>query len=129
MIELFLLQALGAIGRQALPPTGCAAYLWTRAAQPQLVAMATPDTLRLRLGDRMLALPRTAMTGDTARGLPTDATFASGGVGATLTMRVVERPDLADGAVVTEATLTVAQAGADTIVSPVGGMIGCAPAR
>lgn len=128
MIELFLLQALGAIGRQALPPTGCAAFLWARAAQPQLVAMTTPEALTLQLNGKLVVLPRTGAIGDTARGLSTDATYAAGGVSATLAMRVVERPDLADGAVVPEATLTVVQAGSDTIVAPVGGMVGCAPA-
>ena len=131
MIGLFLMQAsLGAIGRQALPPGGCAAFLWSRAEQPQLVAMvgAEPGTLRVRLGDKALTLPRTGAEGVAVRGLAATSRYAGEGVSATVALTAAERPDLADGALVPEATLTVEQAGQDTIVAPLGGMIGCTPA-
>ena len=130
MIETFLLQALGAIGPQALPPAGCAAFLWSRAATPALVAMAAgePGTLTVRLDGRTLVLPRTGAEGAAVRGLPALSRYAAGAVGATLSLSVTERPDLTDGALVPDAMLTVERAGQDTIVVPAGGMIGCAPA-
>lgn len=128
MIETFLLQALGAIGPQALPPTGCAAYLWSREATPRLVAMVGPE-LKLNLDGKLLTLPRTAAEGGEARGLPATSRYAGGAVNATLALAVTERPDLADGALVPEATLTVEVPGRDAIVAPLGGMIGCAPAK
>ncbi|WP_425230322.1 hypothetical protein [Sphingomonas sp.] len=129
MIALLLLQVmLGTLPRQAAPAMGCAAYLFTRADTPQFVAMAGPGGLRLSLDGHEVALARTGAEGSTARGLPALAHYAGGGVEATLTLAASDRGDLADGALVTEATLTVARAGADTIVAPLGGLIGCAAA-
>lgn len=129
MIGFFLLQAtLGAIGRQALPPTGCAAFLWSRDGQPQLVAMVVPASLKVQLDGRPLTLPRVAAEGAEARGLPATSHYAAGEVSATVALSITERADLSDGALVPEATLTLAAAGRDTIVVPLGGMVGCAPA-
>ena len=121
---------LGAIGRQALPPTGCAVYLWTRAETPQLVGMAAaePGVLRVSLDGKPLDLPRTGTQGTTARGFAAVSRYAAGEVSATLELVAVERPDLSDGALVQEAMLTVGKAGQDATVTPLGGLIGCAPA-
>ena len=130
MIGLFLLQAgLGAIGPQALPPRGCAAFLWSRGDEPRLVAMvgAEPGTLRLRLDGKPLVLARVGTEGAVLRGIAAMSRYAVGGVSATLTLSATDRPDLTDGALVGDATLTVDQAGQDTVVAPVGGLIGCAP--
>lgn len=130
MIGLLLLQAtLGAIGRQALPPTGCAVYLWTRADAPQLVGMAAaePGVLRLRIDGKPLDLPRTGAEGATARGFAAVSRYAAGAVSATLELVAVDRPDLSDGALVQEAMLTLGETGRDATVTPLGGLIGCAP--
>lgn len=130
MIVVFLLQAtLGAIGQQALPPSGCAAYLWSRSEPPQLVAMMTPGAVRLSLDGKTADLPRTGAEGAAARGLPATSRYAAGDTRATLEMSAVERPDLADGAVVPQAVLTVEQPGKDVIVAPAAGLIGCARPR
>lgn len=128
MIGFFLQAALGAIGPQTLPPSGCAAYLWSRGTPPRLVAMAS-GTLRLSIDGKPVDLARTAAEGVAARDVPAGARFAAGDITATLQLSAVERPDLADGAVVPDGLLTVARAGADTIVAPVAGLIGCAPAK
>ena len=130
MIGLFLQATLGAIGPQTLPPAGCAAFLWSREATPSLVAMAAsePGTLTLQLNGKVLVLPRTTVEGEAKRGLSALSRYVSGPVSATLALSVTERPDLIDGALVSDATVTVEQPGHDTIVVPAGGMIGCAPA-
>lgn len=46
---------------------------------------------------------------------------------ATLDLTFATRADLTDGGGVPEATLTIARDGADVMVLPVAGMIGCAP--
>ena len=131
LLQASLPMTLGAIGPQALPPTGCAAFLWSRAERPELVAMVGADaaTLRVQLAGKPVTLSRTAATGGGTRGFRSDSTYAATGVTASLTMTTAERPDLADGALVPDALLTVTPAGQDTIVVPVGGMIGCALAR
>ncbi|WP_419808538.1 hypothetical protein [Sphingomonas sp.] len=132
MIALLLLQTtLGALPRQTLPPSGCAAFLWSRADTPQLVAMmrAEPAQLRVSLDGKPTDLPRVAAEGATAKGLAATSRYEGGGTVATLELNAVERPDLADGALVQEATLTVTRAGADTVVTALGGLVGCAPAN
>ena len=129
MISFILQAALGALPQQALPPSGCAAYLWSRSEPPQLVAMATAAGLRMQIDGKTADLARTGAEGVAARGLPATARFAGGDVVATLEMSAVERPDLTDGAVVPQAVLTVERAGKDSIVAPVAGLIGCAAAR
>lgn len=129
MIALFLQAALGAIGPQALPASGCAAYLWSRSEPPVLVAMATPGSMRLSLDGKAVVLPLAAAEGGVARGLAARSRYAAGDTVATLEMSVVERPDLTDGAVVPQGLLTVVRPGADQVIAPVAGLIGCAPAR
>ena len=126
MIALFLLQAtLGPIGQQPLPATGCAAYLWS-VSDRELVAMAAPERLRIQLNGKTLDLPRTAADGTAGLGLAATTHYQAGEVAATLELTVSDRGDVAKGAWVPEATLTVAPAGRDAIVTPLGGMVGCA---
>lgn len=137
MITALLLQAatlsisLGAIGKQALPPAGCAAYLWNTGEPRQLVAMATaePGALRVSLDGKTLDLPRTMAEGVAGRGLATVSRYAAGEVTASLELSTMERPDLRDGALAPEAMLTVERVGKDAVVMPVAGLIGCQPTR
>jgi hypothetical protein len=137
MITAVLLQAmpipttLGAIGKQALPPAGCAAFLWNTGEPRQLVAMATaePGVLRLSLDGKTVDLPRTTAEGAAARGLAVLSRYQAGDVSAALELSAIERPDLRDGALAPEAMLTVERVGKDTVVMPVAGIIGCQPAR
>ena len=132
MIALLLMQAsLDPIGRQALPASGCAAFLWSRGDAPQLVAMvgAEPGSLKLRFDGKTVELPRTAAEGAAGRGLPAQSRYAAGDVTATVALSAQDRADLSDGALVSDATLTVARTGKDTTVVPAGGLIGCAPVR
>ncbi|MBB5714034.1 hypothetical protein [Sphingomonas aerophila] len=134
-LALALLQAvpaLGAIGPQAMPATGCAAFLWqTAPTPPQLIAMAgaTPATLRVTLDDRPMILARTAARGDARFGLPAGTDYAGNDITATLELTITEASDLSDGARVPAGTLTVARKGSDTVVLPVAGLIGCRAAR
>ena len=118
---------LAAIGPQALPARGCAAYLWSAAGDRQLVAMATaqPAALRLALDGRPTDLTRTEAGAPAPLGFTADATYRGGDVTATLAMQVVVRENLTQGAQVTDGILTVERAGRDTIVLPVAGLVGC----
>ena len=125
MVALLLQAGLGALGPQALPKGGCAAYLWSVPEPRALVAMASPGTLRLSLDGKVLDLPRAEATGPLVRGLAAQTRYAAGAVQATVTMTVVERPDIAGGALVADATVSVQAVGGDAIVVPVGGLVGC----
>lgn len=125
MIAFALQALLGAIGPQALPREGCAAYLWNLAEPPQLVAMAEPGRLRIQLDGKPLDLARTAAEGAVALGLASRTVYAAADVTVTVEMKVVERPELAKGGLASEATLTVQRGSGDAVVLPVGGMIGC----
>lgn len=118
---------IGALPPQKLPARGCAAYLFTTGATRAFAAMATTDpaTLTLAPGGTATALARTAAVGTTGRGFPASATFAAAGLSVTLSLTVADRPDLQNGAAVPEATLTLARAGADTVVVPLAGLVAC----
>ena len=126
MIAFLLLQALlGPIGTQELPRQGCAAYLWSLSEPRVLVAMAEPARLRLQLDGKPLDLARTGMEGAATLGLAATTRYAAGPVSATVALTIVERPDVAGGALVPESTLTVERAGQDAVVTPVAGLVGC----
>ena len=117
---------LDAIGRQSLPRTGCAAFLWNTSDR-RLVAMASADasTLRLAIDGRTVDLARTAQDGPLSLGFGKQARYEGAGVSATLDMAVVPRENLVAGAQVPDGSLEVSRAGADTLIVPVAGLIGC----
>ncbi|MET4895556.1 hypothetical protein RN629_00110 [Sphingomonadaceae bacterium jetA1] len=117
---------LGTLPRQALPQRGCAAFLWTVEDQ-RLVAMAEHGRLRIMLDDKPVDLPVTRAEGAGAFGFAGVTSYAGSGAAVTLSMTVVQRDTLKDGAIVGDASLRVARNGGDEIAVPVGGLIGCAP--
>lgn len=119
----------GALDPQSMPRRGCAAFLWS-VADRKLVGMATAEagTLRMALGAKPVDYPRVAQSGEGGFGFATQTRYASGDVTITLDMTVSTRAELTDGGLVQQGTLTIQRTGADTVLVPVGGLIGCAPA-
>jgi hypothetical protein len=119
---------IGAIPTQALPATGCAAFLWTASGSRALVAMANADPAQLRvsIGGTLTDLPRTEQHDPGGFGFAGVTQYQAGGVTAILTMSIVTRGDLKDGASVPEATLRIDRTGQDSVVVPVVGLVGCA---
>lgn len=121
--------ALGAIGQQALPAAGCAAFLWSSAGDRTLVAMATANPAHIRLaidGAAPADLQWTSGEGSASFGFAGRGTYKAGDTSATLDMTVTARADLTAGAVVPQGVLTVERPGRDTLVLPVAGLVGCA---
>ena len=116
---------LGAIGKQKLPAKGCAAYLWSMDAGRQLVAMATADPGQIRLAIDGKTTDYAMATQSPAIGFGGVTQYRGGDVTATLDMAVSVRADISAGATVTSATLRIDRPGRDTVVMPVGGLIGC----
>ena len=119
---------IGAIPTQALPATGCAAFLWTASGSRALVAMATaePAQLRVSIGGKLTDLPRTEQHDAGGFGFAGVTHYQAGDVTAILTMSIVTRGDLKDGASVPEATMRIDRVGQDSVVVPVAGLVGCA---
>lgn len=119
-----------ALERQSLPERGCAAYLWS-VADRKLVAVAGADPARLRmaLGGKPADLARVAQMGSGEFGLGGTGDYRLGDIAVRLEMTVTTRPDLTDGGGVPQGMLTIARSGADQVIVPVAGLIGCAPAR
>ena len=120
---------LGPIGRQALPASGCAAFLWSAAGDRTLVAMAVASPAHLRLaidGAPPADLPLASAEGVPTLGFGQVGAYKAGDVTATLAMTVVTRADLNAGAVVSQGTLTLDRPGRDSAVLPVAGLVGCA---
>ena len=118
---------LGAIGTQKLPAKGCAAYLWSMDVGRQLVAMATADPAQIRLAidGKTTDYAMTTQSPAIGFGFGGVTQYRGGDVTATLDMAVAVRADISAGATVTSATLRIDRPGRDTIVMPVGGLIGC----
>jgi hypothetical protein len=122
---------LGQLPTQQLPAAGCAAYLWSKGTTHALVAMASADPAQLRLSlDGTIAdYPRTAQQGAGGFGFAGTTTYQASDVTAILTMNVQADGDLTQGATVPTGTLTLERTSKDSIVMPVGGLIGCAAHR
>jgi hypothetical protein len=118
---------LAAIGQQKLPAKGCAAYLWNVDGNRQLVAMASADPAQIRLAIDGKTTDYALSTQSPAIGFGFGGVtqYRGGDVTATLDMAVATRADISAGATVTSATLRIDRPGRDTIVVPVGGLIGC----
>lgn len=117
---------LGTLPRQQLPGRGCAAYLWTVQDQ-RFVAMVEPTRLRLSLDGKVVDLAATQADDGGALGLASTTRFTGNGVAATLAMTIAQRETLRDGAIVSDASLSLMRDGQDEVVVPVGGLIGCTP--
>lgn len=120
---------LGAIGKQALPAKGCAAYLWSAGTINALVAMAVADPAQLRLAidGKIADYARTSQTGDGGFGFAAVGEYRGGDVTATLDMTVVPRANLSNGAAVTGGTLRIDRPGKDSLILPIAGLVGCRP--
>lgn len=118
---------LGAIGKQAMPAKGCAAFLWA-AADRTLVAMAVADTARIRVAvdGKPVDYARTDEAGPGGFGFAGVTTYRGGDLTIVLDMTVVSRDELTAGAMVPNATVRIDRPGRDTVVLPLAGMIGCA---
>lgn len=119
---------IGGIGRQSLPAKGCAAYLFSTGATRTLVAMAGAEaaTLRIALDGQVRDYARASSGSAADFGFANQTRYVAGDTAATLTMTIARRADLAQGAIVTDATLLVERAGKDGVIMPLAGMIGCA---
>jgi hypothetical protein len=118
---------IGAIGKQALPAKGCAAYRWNVAGTRSLVAMASaePAQLRLAIDGTTKDYARSSQSGPGGFGFAGVTEYRGGDVTATLDMTITTRGDIAQGASVMPATLRIDRPGRDTVVVAVGGLIGC----
>jgi hypothetical protein len=117
---------LGALPRQDLPRTGCAAYLFTTGPTRAFAAMAGADALRIALDGKVVDIARAGQSGMVRHGLSSDIDYRAEGVAARLSMTIADRADLTGGAQVTEALLTLERPGKDTIAVPLAGLVGCA---
>lgn len=119
--------SIGAIPKQQLPATGCAAFLWSAGEKRTLVAMVVADPAQIRLSvDGVVAdYPRLEQSGTGGYGFAALTRYVLGDVTATLDMSIATRADMTQGATVPDATLRIDRAGHDTIIMPVAGLIGC----
>jgi hypothetical protein len=118
---------IGAIPKQQLPAKGCAAFLWSTTPSHALIAMANADpaTIRLSIGGGQKDFAMTAQNGGGTLGFSQTTTYQGGDLTATLDISIATKTDLTNGASIPEGTLQLDQAGKDSVVIPVAGLIGC----
>ena len=119
--------SVGAIPKQELPATGCAAFLWSSGEKRTLVAMvvADPAQIRLAIDGAVADYPRTEQSGAGGYGFAGTTRYGRGDITATLDLSIATRADMTQGATVPDATLRIDRPGHDTIIMPVAGLIGC----
>lgn len=119
---------IGSIAKQQMPAKGCAAFLWSKTPSMALVAMVTADpaAIRLTIDGRTQDFARSAQNGLGGLGFPANSEYQGGDVTATLDMTITTGGDIANGAKVSDATLRIDRPGKDSVIVPVGGLIGCA---
>lgn len=118
---------IGAIPQQELPPSGCAAFLWSKTQTRALVAMMTSDPAQIRFapGGAVTDLVRVGQSGPGERGFVSATDYAGGDYRVRIEMEIVTRGDLTDGAAIPSATMRVDHDGHDSVIVPVAGLIGC----
>jgi len=136
-VWLLMLQAapptvpnLGDLPPQALPQTGCAAYLWSVGDQQRrmvAVASAASGVLRLSLDGRAQDLARAGPVAGGPYGLEGEGLYRGQGASARILLDITTREELRDGAIVPTGTLTVERPNSDAMIVPVAGLVGCAP--
>lgn len=119
---------IGAIPQQQLPAKGCVAFLWSRTPSHALVAMAVADpaTIRLTVDGKVQDFARTAGRGDGGYGFALTSEYQGGDVTATLELGFAAGAEMPGGARIADSTLRIDRPGRDTVIVPVGGLIGCA---
>lgn len=121
---------LRALATQPLPAQGCAMFLWTVAPGRKLVSMARTDNgaIRIALAGGEVDLARQAQSGPSLAGFSERSRFADAATTIDWALRIEQRADVLDGAVVSEGTLSYTPAVGDSVAVPVTGIIGCRPA-
>jgi hypothetical protein len=119
---------IGAIPKQELPQTGCAAFFWTATQTRTLIAMASSDPARIRIAPdgKLVDLVRVRQSGPGDFGFLAQTAYAGGALSVTIEMAIARRGDLTQGGVVEGGTITIAREGGDSLIVPVVGIIGCA---
>ncbi len=118
---------IGAIPKQELPTGSCAAFLWSKTQTTALVAMLTSEPAQIRFapGGTVTDLVRVGQSGAGARGFAANTDYAGGDWRVTVSIDVVDRADLLDGAQIPSATMRLDREGHDSVIIPVAGLIGC----
>lgn len=115
------------IPAQRLDSGQCALFLWTRGSPPRRVFMAlqSPALARVKVGGRVLDLPRVGWEGEAVFGHPAMQRFAGSGLELKVTIQADARSGLVGGAVAPTATIEYRSADGWETVIPAAGMVGC----
>lgn len=120
---LWLALSLGTLPRQDLAPGECAIFLWRGDPRPALLLVARGGSARIALGSGVRDLAR-ADGADPSKPA-TSARYADTTLSVSIDLVLEEREGLVKGALVRDGTVSVAEAGGDTVVQPVGGLLAC----
>jgi anti-sigma-K factor RskA len=110
---------------QTLAPQSCAMFLWDRASRRRIImATAAPAALRVVIAGKPVQLAAAQpATGAMVMGFAAHSSFGDAALNVTLDLALVASEG--GGAVIRDGIVTVARAGADTVVAPVAGLVGC----
>ncbi|MFS0771599.1 hypothetical protein [Sphingomonas sp. 1P08PE] len=119
-----------ALPPQSMPRQGCAAFLWS-VSDRKLIAVATAEaaTLRIAFDGKAVDYARTGQSGTGGFGFAATTRYGAQDMAFTLDMAISTETELTDGGLVQQGMLTVQRSGADAVLIPIAGVVGCAAAR
>lgn len=112
---------------QTLAPGQCALFLWERAPSARRLAMlsASPPFARVMTAEGLRDLAQTSGAGEPRFGLTPEASYADVDLSLSVTLRFEDTQGLVGGALARDGALSIGRPGADVLVIPVAGILGC----
>lgn len=112
---------------QTLQPQSCAMFLWDRASRQRIImTTAMPSRLRAVIAGKSVELAAADLgTGARVMGFAARQAYAANDFKVTLDLTITASE--AGGAIIRDGIVTIDRPGADSVVAPVAGLIGCSP--
>jgi hypothetical protein len=118
------------LGNQTAPAGMCGAYLWSRTPGQRdrdLLALATPTAVLVRVGGALRALRRVSAQGEALPGYFTRQRFADGEMSVDLVLTYAPQAAPGEAPVIRSGLVKLTGARGWQTIAPVAGWVSCAP--
>jgi hypothetical protein len=118
---------VGALPPQRLEPGTCGRFLWAKSADPQLIYFEDEKEgeARMKLGERVVDLPRSRVTGAQAYGFYETVALQGERTRVQVNTELSLRAGLVDGALIRRGSVKLETMDGWSYVVPVAGLIAC----
>ncbi len=126
-----LADRIGTLPPQSLSPGACGLFLWIRQVQARFIFFSHgfEGAARMQLDGETVDLTRVSASGVAFSGIYSDQQFTAGAYRIALQVEIEEREEVIAGAVIRRGLIRVQDGVGQSVVMPVGGLIGCQPSE